>query len=140
VLQTVSLRAALDVFDRVRDLDALFAKSRALTALMERALRALVPPGVVALNAEPAAPQSPAEHAASRGCQVSLRFPARLPVRRVHERLARRGVVTDLREPDVIRAAPVPLYNSFRDVVEFALALGEAVREVHAEVMASSSL
>ena len=43
--------------------------------------------------------------------------------------LRQRGIVTDYREPEVIRAAPVPLYNSFHDVWRFASALEELMRE-----------
>jgi len=54
-----------------------------------------------------------------RGCQLSLRL-AGGRVGEVRRRLGRRGVVVDTREPDVMRVAPVPLYNSFADVRRFA--------------------
>lgn len=51
-----------------------------------------------------------------RGCQLSLRVRAgHEKGRALFEHLERRGVITDWREPDVIRAAPVPLYNRFED-------------------------
>jgi kynureninase len=52
-----------------------------------------------------------------RGCQLSLRIRAgRKPGRNLFERLEARGVIADWREPDIIRVAPVPLYNSLSDV------------------------
>jgi kynureninase len=47
--------------------------------------------------------------------------------KRISQQLADRGCVTDWREPNVIRAAPVPLYNSFADVYHFVEALKECV-------------
>jgi kynureninase len=56
-------------------------------------------------------------HSAERGCQLSLRVIAgRAVARALFDSLLPRGVVADWREPDIIRLAPVPLYNSYQDV------------------------
>uniref|UniRef100_H2Y9N6 Kynureninase n=1 Tax=Ciona savignyi TaxID=51511 RepID=H2Y9N6_CIOSA len=51
---------------------------------------------------------------AERGCQLSIRFSC--PVHKVSEELRKRGMIFDIRKPDVMRLTPVPLYNSFYDV------------------------
>jgi kynureninase len=67
--------------------------------------------------------------AEARGCQLSLRI-ARSPAaaKRCHDLLTVAGVVGDWREPDVLRLAPIPLYNSFSDVFAAVDALSQAVR------------
>jgi kynureninase len=67
----------------------------------------------------------------ARGCQISIRIsgsPNR--GRKVFERLGGRGVVCDWRDPDVIRVAPVPLYNTFEDVFHFSEHLATALGEI----------
>lgn len=62
--------------------------------------------------------------AAAKGCQVSL-----LMVhngRAVFGHLSNEGVFADWREPDVIRVAPVPLYNTFEEVWQFGQILLQA--------------
>lgn len=54
---------------------------------------------------------------ASRGCQISLR--TKTDGKKLFKSLSEAGVVGDFREPDVIRVAPAPLYNSFEDVWQF---------------------
>lgn len=56
-----------------------------------------------------------------RGCQLSIL--AHGQGKTLFDNLAKRGVVVDWREPNVIRIAPVPLYNSFEDVYRFGQAL-----------------
>jgi kynureninase len=52
-----------------------------------------------------------------RGCQVSILMLQK--GNEVFDALKKHGVLSDWREPDVIRVAPVPLYNTFEDVYQF---------------------
>ncbi len=58
----------------------------------------------------------------SKGCQVSILMLEK--GKDLFEALKQHGVMADWREPNVIRVAPVPLYNSFEEVYKF----GEIVR------------
>jgi kynureninase len=60
-----------------------------------------------------------------RGCQVSILMLKR--GRETFDELTKQGVVADWREPDVIRVAPVPLYNSFEDVYKFGLLVNQLI-------------
>ena len=53
-----------------------------------------------------------------RGCQLSILM--KKNGRKIFESLTNAGVIADWREPDVIRVAPVPLYNTFEEVFRFA--------------------
>ncbi|MBM4108549.1 MAG: kynureninase [Phycisphaerae bacterium] len=115
ILSLTPLKASLALFDRAT-LPALRAKSVRLTAYMESLVRGGCP-GVSSLT-----PTDPAQ----RGCQLSLVVPGGRPTL---ERLTAEGIVADFREPDVIRAAPVPLYNSFHDVWRFAATLARILKD-----------
>ena len=52
-----------------------------------------------------------------RGCQISIRVEN--GNKELFDSITERGVIADWREPDVIRIAPVPLYNSFNDIFTF---------------------
>jgi kynureninase len=118
VLALAPLGAALDVFDAA-GLAALRAKSLALTAFARRQLAARLGARVTVIT--PAAD-------AERGCQLSLRIAAGAAAgRRAFADLTARGVIGDWREPDVIRLAPAPLYNSFADVERAVAALESAL-------------
>ncbi len=100
-------RASLAIIDRAGGMAALRRKSEALTARLEAHLRGL---GLPATALEIITPPDPAQ----RGCQLSVLVPER--GRELFDHLAAQGVLADWREPNVIRLAPVPLYNSFADV------------------------
>jgi len=112
IFSMTPLRAAFELFDEV-GMPALRARSVALTGALEALLRAL--PGSPIRILTPSDPSA-------RGCQLSLKVPGR--GRWLHDALRREGIVTDYRDPDVVRMAPVPLYNTFADVVRTAEAVG----------------
>ncbi len=119
VLSTAPLLASLDIFRRagmarIRD------KSMALTGFLQQLIESRLA-GLVDIITPGAA--------ADRGCQLSLRIarPA-AAAKRCHDLLTAAGVIGDWREPDVLRLAPIPLYNSFSDVLAAVEALSQAVR------------
>jgi len=109
-------RASLDVFEAAGGLTALRAKSEKLTGYLEFLIQQL---GRPASELEIITPADPAR----RGCQLSLLVHRR--GRALFEHLAAAGIIGDWREPNVIRLAPVPLYNSFEDVRRAGAALAE---------------
>ena len=63
-----------------------------------------------------------------KGCQVSMLMLKN--GKKIFDALTKNGVFADWREPDVIRVAPVPLYNSFEELWFFGKVLELACREV----------
>jgi kynureninase len=117
ILQMAALRASLELFDRAT-MSALRHKSERLTGYLEFLLGRL-PPGFVHTTT----PRDPKQ----RGTQLSLRF-SKEP-RRLLEKLTAQGIFCDFRSPDIIRAAPAPLYCSFLDVYRFAGVLESHARD-----------
>lgn len=116
ILGLAPLRASLEQFDRAT-LPALRAKSERLTGYLEQ----LIDTGLRDVL-QVATPRDPVQ----RGCQLSIRvIGGRERGRELFDFLAARGVLGDWREPDVIRISPVPLYNSFADVLRFARTVKE---------------
>jgi kynureninase len=104
-------KAALNIFDDA-GMDALLEKSRLLTGFLFFVLEEI--------NNEHAekcieiiTPKAEGEH----GCQVSMLMLKK--GREVFNSLLEHGVIADWREPNVIRVAPVPLYNTFDEVWQF---------------------
>lgn len=117
VLSMAALRASMEIFDEV-GMERLNHKSALLTAYLEFLLlhhfKGLI---------EIITPTNPKE----RGCQLSIRFHQN--GKKIHTALGENGVICDWREPDVVRLAPVPLYNSFLDVWQFVEILKKIVNE-----------
>lgn len=107
VFNMVAHNASLDIYDKV-GMKALRAKSEKLTGFTEYILKQ-----ITHLPFEIITPTEPKR----RGCQLSLLFKER--GREVFDKLTENGVVADWREPNVIRIAPVPLYNTFEDSYRF---------------------
>jgi kynureninase len=110
------VRTSLEVFDKV-GMPALRERSLRLTGYLQDLLDGL--------GLEIVTPRDPHR----RGCQLSVRvrgMPAGELTRRLHHDY---GVVADDREPDILRLAPAPLYNSYHDCWRAAAALAELLPE-----------
>ncbi len=104
ILSLAAIRAALSIFDEV-GMDKLVAKSRKLTDYLLFLLNTIETDRIEIITPE------------ERGCQISIRV--KNGNKELFDIITEKGVVADWREPDVIRIAPVPLYNSFSDVFNF---------------------
>jgi kynureninase len=113
IFSLAPVRASLAIFDQAC-MPALRAKSEQLTRYLENLLDQL-PPG----RFEIVTPRD----SRRRGCQLSILVHDR--PRELMAALKANGVVCDFREPDVLRLAPVPLYNSFHEVWSFVRILEE---------------
>ncbi len=115
ILQMAALRASLEIFDEV-GMDKLVERSRKLTGYLESLIDSIKDPRIEIIT-----PRDPSQ----RGCQLSIRL--RNADRTLLDAICDRGVSADWREPDVIRAAPAPLYNSYGDVQRFAGILADVL-------------
>lgn len=118
ILSLAAVKASLDIFAEA-GMDALRNKSLALTGYLEFLLDSLCSDAFTVIT-----PRSPDE----RGCQLSV--VVKQNGRHVFDALTKAGVMCDWREPDCIRVAPVPMYNSFMDVYQFVKIFSEAVRRI----------
>jgi kynureninase len=114
ILSLAAVKASLELFDEV-GMKALRKKSLKLTGFLIYLLKSVQGLEIMTPTVE-----------AERGCQLSLLVPK--DGRAVFEALSEADVVCDWREPDCIRIAPVPLYNSFRDVFRFTQILKETLK------------
>lgn len=111
VLSMAAHKASLDVFAEA-GMDNLFAKAQLLSdyllAVIDDINTKTSTPMIQVLT-----PRDQRE----RGCQISMVM--KQQGKEVFDSLLKNGVIADWREPDVIRVAPVPLYNSFEDIYRF---------------------
>ncbi len=119
VLSMAAHLASLELF-KSAGMDNLRAKSLKLTGFLETQLRSSENYGTAFEIITP--PESDA-----RGCQLSLLFHEK--GKQVFDWLSQNGVIADWREPDVIRVAPVPIYNSFEDVYRFGELLTQGLTQ-----------
>lgn len=106
ILSMAAIRASLDMFAEV-GMERLIEKSKKLTGYFEFLINELNNKDIKIIT-----PSNPKE----RGCQLSIQV--KNADKKLHHQLTEAGVISDWREPDVIRCAPVPFYNSYQDVYE----------------------
>jgi kynureninase len=112
ILSLAAIRASLSIFDEV-GIDKLVAKSKELTSYLLFLLNAIETDRIEIITPN------------ERGCQISIRV--KNGNKQIFDFITEKGVVADWREPDVIRVAPVPLYNSYMDVFNFYKILESAL-------------
>jgi kynureninase len=115
ILSMAALRASMDIFDDA-GINRLRQKSTALTGYCEALLDPHASDRFSIIT-----PRDPQR----RGAQLSLHVSNN--GRSLCDRLAREGVICDWREPDILRVAPVPLYNSYTDVYRFVDSFTKAI-------------
>ncbi len=121
ILSMAAHKASLDIFEEA-GLEKLHAKRKLLTAYLHYVLQDIneqVKTKVIDIIT----PGNEKE----RGCQVSMLMLK--AGRKIFEELTKQGVISDWREPNVIRVAPVPLYNSFEDIWRFGYIIGSILNK-----------
>lgn len=117
VLSMAAHKASLDIFEEA-GIEQLHAKRKLLSGYLHYILEDInnrQPERII----EVITPSTEKD----RGCQVSMLMLKN--GRGIFEELTRQGVIADWREPNVIRVAPVPLYNSFEDVYRFGACISK---------------
>ncbi|CAM1362575.1 Kynureninase [Tenacibaculum soleae] len=111
ILSMAAIKASLDMFAEV-GMEALREKSEKLTGYFEFLINQIGSDSIKIIT-----PSNPKE----RGCQLSIQV--KNADKRLHKKLTENNIITDWREPDVIRCAPVPMYTSFEDVYKMVSVL-----------------
>ena len=118
ILSLAAIKASLSLFAEV-GMAAILEKSKKLTGFLEFCLNDMDDDRIQIVT-----PIDPKQ----RGCQLSIQV--QNADKALFDKITSEGVIADWREPDVIRVAPVPMYNSFADVYNFAETLKIALQEV----------
>ncbi|MEQ1677110.1 MAG: kynureninase [Chitinophagaceae bacterium] len=111
ILSMAAHKAALDIFDEA-GIDQLHTKRKLLSGYLHYVLN-----DINSRQSEKVIEIITPEKENERGCQVSMLMLKR--GKEIFDELTKQGVIADWREPNVIRVAAVPLYNSFEDVWQF---------------------
>ena len=113
ILSLAAIRASLSIFDEV-GMEKLVSKSQKLTDYLVFLLNSIETDRIEIITPK------------ERGCQLSIRV--KNGDKKLFDSITLKGVIADWREPDVIRVAPIPLYNSFQDVFKFYTILEEKLK------------
>jgi kynureninase len=119
ILSLAPYLASVEMFAEV-GMDKLIAKRNLITAYLEFVLHE-IDNELDGAEFEILTPSNQDE----RGCQLSVYLHGQ--GRELFERLMKNGVITDWREPNVIRLAPAPFYCSFEDMYEFGQILKDLI-------------
>ncbi|GAB3342844.1 kynureninase [Marivirga atlantica] len=122
IIATAAHLASLSIFEET-NMEALRSKSKLLTGYLEFLIKEINKEEEIFEIITP-------QHHKERGCQLSL-FTLKYG-KDLFDQLVKRGVVGDWREPDVIRLAPVPLYNTFEEQFRFSEILRDSIKTLKA--------
>jgi kynureninase len=120
VLSMAAHKAALDVFEEA-GMENLHAKRKLLSGYLHFILN-----DINSRQSEKVLEIITPSNESERGCQVSMLMLKR--GKEIFSELTKQGVVADWREPNVIRVAPVPLYNRFEDVFKFGEIISSIIK------------
>jgi kynureninase len=107
ILSMAAIKASLELFRKV-GMNKLRMKSINLTGYLEYLILQMNNKNIDIIT-----PKDPNQ----RGCQLSIKLNNSNKI--LHENLRLNNVITDWRDPNVMRCAPVPFYNSYQDVYNF---------------------
>lgn len=117
ILSLAVLRSSLDIFTEAGGMPVLREKSIGLTNYLQNQIELKLKDKVNIIT--PTATNQ-------RGCQLSLQLrDETAKAKQLFNSLTANGITADWREPDVIRVAPTPLYNSYQDVYNFVNIMSE---------------
>jgi kynureninase len=111
VLSMAAHKASLDIFEEA-GMERLHAKRKQLAAYLHFVLN-----DINSRQTDKVLEIITPSNETERGCQVSMLMLKN--GKEIFNELTKNGVIADWREPNVIRIAPVPLYNSFEDIYRF---------------------
>ncbi|MFA0961417.1 kynureninase [Roseivirga sp. BDSF3-8] len=120
ILSAAAVRASLQIFNEA-SMERLREKSVRLTGFMEFILEEIRKEHPIFRIITPADPEK-------RGCQLSLYFEK--SAKAMFDSITENSVIADYRNPNVIRLAPVPLYNTFMDVFTLGVIIKNTVAQL----------